>query len=49
MEEGEKILGEKPGFGEDFGVKLETKCNGNSIESMRVTIAKTPSNGGHGV
>jgi len=27
--------------------KVETQCNRNSMDSMRVTLAKTPRNGGH--
>ena len=33
--------------GQDFWHKLETYGNGNSQESMRVNLAKTPSNGGY--
>ena len=31
------------------GHKMETFCNVNSLKSTRVTLAKTPSNGGHRV
>lgn len=32
-----------------LGDELETQCNGNSQESIRVTLAKTPRNGEHGI
>lgn len=32
-----------------FRGKVETQCNGNSLESTRVTLSNTPSNVGHRV
>jgi hypothetical protein len=40
-------LGEKTGIEEHFDGEVETRCNGNSVESSRVTLAMTPSNGAH--
>lgn len=31
-----------------FQGEIEIYCNGNSMGSMRITVAKIPSNGGHG-
>jgi hypothetical protein len=30
-----------------FEGEVETQCSGNSMESMRLTLVKTPSNRGH--
>lgn len=31
-----------------FGIDVETYCSGNYLELMRVTLERTPSNGGDG-
>jgi hypothetical protein len=31
-----------------FEHAVETLCSGNSMEPTKVTVVKTPSNGGHG-
>jgi hypothetical protein len=43
----EKILEELTGWGGEFGGEVETFCNGICMETIRRTLAKTPSNGGH--
>ena len=45
----ERVLGEKTGIGivGHFRANVETHCNENSMDSMRVTLAMTPSNGGY--
>jgi hypothetical protein len=45
-EDGERILGETTGIGRHLWDKLEIQVNGNFQESMKVTLARTPSNGG---
>lgn len=40
------ILGEKTGTWGHLWEELETQCNKNYQPSMRVILAKTPSNGG---
>ena len=44
----ESVLGETTGIWGHLSAELETWNNGNSQESMRVTLAKTPSNRGYG-
>lgn len=44
-----QILGEMTGTQGHFGGKVETQYKENSMESMRVTLAKSLRNGGHGV
>lgn len=44
-----QILGEMTGTQGHFGGKVETQYKGNSMESLRVTLAKSLSNGGHRV
>jgi hypothetical protein len=39
-------MGETTGIGGQFMGEEETYCNANSQESIRVTLAKTPSNAG---
>lgn len=39
--------GETIGMEEPFRGERETQCDGISMESMRVALANTPSNGGH--
>jgi hypothetical protein len=43
----ERALEEATGLKEHLWNKLETQGNGNSQESMRVTLAKTPNNGAY--
>lgn len=35
------------GIGGYFRTEVETQCTGNSLESTKVTLAMTPSNGGY--
>lgn len=46
-EVGERILGETFGIGSYFRVNVENWQSENSQESMKVTLEKTLSNGGH--
>ena len=46
LREMEKIVGQTAGTGENFMVKVENSCNGNSMKST-VTLTMTPSNGVH--
>lgn len=39
--------GELTGIKRHLGNVVETWCNANSMESMRMTLTKTSSNGGH--
>ena len=43
---GEKTLGEMVGFGGLLGTNVETQCIRILREFIKVTLAKTPSNGG---
>ena len=42
----EKLPEEKAGFGKHMGAD-GSHCSGNSMESMRGTLAKTSNNAGH--
>lgn len=44
----ERVWGEKTRTGH-LGADVEMQCNENILESLRVTLAWTPSNGGYGV
>ena len=44
---GEKTLGEMVGFGGLLGTNVETQCIRILREFIKVTLAKTPSNGEH--
>lgn len=44
----ERVLGEMSGIGDRyFGGNVETQWNGNSLESTRVTLVRTPGNKGY--
>lgn len=40
-------MGEMTRIGEHFGSEVKIQYNGNSIESTRMILAKTPSDGGY--
>lgn len=42
---GQKVLGEMTRTGYHFVGEVESYCNGNTMEPMRITPAKAPSNG----
>ena len=39
---------ETAGIRGHLGISVETQCNGSFLESMRVTLMKTPRNGDYG-
>jgi hypothetical protein len=42
-----RVQGETTGIGVHLGGEIETQCNGNPQESIRVTLAKTPRTWGY--
>lgn len=46
-EQMERVQGEATGRGH-LGGDVEIECSGNFLEPVRVTLARTPNNGGYG-